>query len=68
MTTSMVGAKILFALKMNGLGIERFNIVGNRDGSFTINAIVTNNEASETEEDACVIKEDYRIRQINETP
>ena len=68
MTTDIIKAKVFFALKKDGFLVHKIDIVNNQSVSYTIGALVTNDKASQAEENAHVIKEDYRIRQIEETP
>jgi len=66
MTNLAIKAKLLFALKSHGFNIHRLDVSYNQNGSYTLAALVTNEKPSETEEEAIVIKEDYRIRQTEE--
>ena len=66
----MIGAiktKLLFALKSSGFGVHKMSVVMNKNGSFTIGALVTNDKAGVAEEITCVIKEDFRNKQLEET-
>lgn len=68
MTNAAIKTKLLFALKSNGFCIHKLEVVHNTNGSYSIGALLTNSKPSSAEEDAIVIKEDYRIKQAEETP
>lgn len=65
--TTIIGGKIKCALKVSGIAVHQFSIHQVRPGEFQIAAIVTNNAPAVSEEEPCVIKEDYRLKQIEET-
>ena len=67
MTNAAIKTKLIFALKLSGFAIHKFELVHNQNGSYSIGALITNERPSEMEEEAVVIKEDYRIRQAEET-
>jgi len=63
----VIKTKLLFALKSNGFGVHKMDVVMNKNGSFSVGLLVTNDKAGLSEEITCVIKEDFRNKQLEET-
>ena len=66
MTTQAVKAKLIYAIKKDGFNVHKMNFKPNPDGSFSVGMLITNEKSSDGEEDADVIRQDYRIKQIEE--
>lgn len=65
--TTIIGGKVKCALKVAGIAVHQFSIHQVRPGEFQIAAVITNDAPIVPEEEPCVIKKDYRLKQIEET-
>ena len=65
--TATIGVKVRYALKMAGITTHQLTVEQARPGEFRVVAILTNDYPAAEEGEVRVIKEDYRIKQVNET-